>query len=57
MRGFTLFWLRVALDLIFVVIEGSEASASSRVLLFIFLVGAGFPVVWLLREPGLSFCC
>ena len=46
-RGSILFWLEVGLD--FVVLEVSEASNSSRVLIFVFSVDAESPYV-LLRE-------
>ena len=46
-RGAILFWLEVGLD--FVVLEVSEASNSSRVLIFVFSVDAEFPYI-LLRE-------
>ena len=46
-RGSMLFWLEVGLD--FVVLEVSEASNSSSVLIFVFPVDTEFPYI-LLRE-------
>lgn len=46
-RGSMLFWLEVGLD--FVVLEVSEASNSSSVLIFVFPVDPEFPYI-LLRE-------